>query len=292
MHYTGQVYRPPMEAYTPLLEVTVGCSHNSCSFCTMYRKTKFAIAPNEQIIEDLEELAQCNPHCERVFILNGDPFVLPTEKLLHVARLIHSRLHDIKTITCYCSILDLKRKTQAELEELRAAGYNGLYIGLETGYDPALKQMNKGYTAQEEYEHLQRIVDAGFDYNALLMTGVAGKGNSEENVKATAALLNQIKPKIVAVLSTAVSPDSPLAAMRDAGEYIELTEREMAEEEIMLLEALEMDDDCFFFASHPFDLFPVSDYFAKKDQIIAYLREEMADTEPEFLDSVWQRGSI
>src|SRR5699024_259751 len=98
MHYTGQVYRPPLEAYTPLLEVTVGCSHNKCAFCTMYHLTDFSISPLENVIEDLKELQSLDKYLDRIYLLNGDPFVLSTEKLITIGELIHSYLPHMKTI--------------------------------------------------------------------------------------------------------------------------------------------------------------------------------------------------
>lgn len=292
MHYNGPTYRPPTEAYTPLLQITVGCSYNQCAFCTMYRSAKFRMSPESEIIEDLKEYYPYRDRINRLFLLNGDPFVLSAEKLLRVAELVHQYLPHVETMTCYCSIRDLRNKSFEDLVALRKAGYNQLYIGLETGYEPALKFITKGYTIPEAEHILREILDAGFDYHALLMNGIAGKGNTEASVEATARLLNKFKPKMVALLSTAVSPGTPLETMRDRGEYVELTEREHIEEEIMLLKALNMDDDCFFFASHVFDKIPVSEYFSKKELIIRHLETEMAKMPASELDSVWVRGSI
>lgn len=292
MHFDGPTYRPPTEAYTPLLQVTVGCSYNNCAFCTMYRGAQFHMSPESEIVEDLREYVPYRDQISRLFLLNGDPFVLSADKLLHIAKLVHLYLPKVATLTCYCSIRDLRTKTYDDLVELRKAGYNQLYIGLETGYEPALKFITKGYTIAEAERILSDILKAGFDYHALLMNGIAGKGNSEISVAATAKLLNKYKPKMVALLSTAVSPGTPLEGMRDRGEYVELTEREHIEEEILLLKSLDMDDDCFFFASHVFDKIPVSDYFAKKDMIIRHLETEMAKLPAAELDTVWRRGSI
>ena len=250
------------------------------------------MSPEWEIIEDLQQMAAYKDKITRIFLLNGDPFVLSADKLLRIAELIHDFLPKVDTITCYCSFADLRNKSFEDLVALRKAGYNQLYIGIETGYEPALKFINKGYTVDEAEFQLDRLQKAGMSYNALLMSGIAGKGNSKENVEATARLVNKFKPMIVGLLSTAVSPGTPLEEMRDRGEYVELTERELIDEEIMLLEALDMDDSCFFFGSHPFNLVPVSAPFSKKAEIIEALREGMKEYEEEFLDSVWQRGSI
>lgn len=292
MHFDGPIYRPPPEWNTPLLQVTVGCSYNRCAFCTMYRNTCFHISPESEIIDDLLELSPHRDNIHRIFLLNGDPFVLSTDKLLRISQLVHQYLPKVDTLTCYCSIGDLRNKTFDDLVALRKAGYNQLYIGLETGYEPALKFITKGYTIAEAERILENLLRAGFDYNALLMNGIAGKGRSEVSVAATAKLLNAHKPKMVALLSTAVSSGTPLEEMRNRGEYTELTEREQIEEELMLLQALEMDDDCYFFGSHPFNLVPVNGYFSQKQELMEQIAAEMMEYEPDFLDSVWQRGSI
>ena len=292
MHYSGTTYRPPMEADTVLLQVTKGCSYNKCAFCTMYRKVPFSMAPEEEIIEDLQEVARTKPDVDRIFLLNGDPFVLAADKLLHIADLVRQYLPKVETLTCYCSIGDLKGKTFEELVALRKAGYNQMYIGLETGYEPAMQFITKGYSLADAEHELDRILKAGFDYRALLMLGIAGKGNSEANAASTAKLLNKFKPDMVSVTSTSVTPGTPLEALRDSGVYVQLTERELVEEELMLLRALEMRDDCFFHGSHPFNIVPIREYFAKKEDIILDIEMELMEYEPQFLDSIWDRGRI
>ncbi len=292
MHYTGQTYRPPTEADTAMLEVTVGCSHNKCAFCDMYQKTPFCVAPLWQVEQDLQELAQSGLTIERLYLMGGDPFILSADKLLALARLIRQYLPHVKTLTGYCSIRDLMGKTDAELRALREAGFNDLYIGLETGYAPAVEMINKGHTLQEAEETLGRILAAGFDYAALLMGGIAGKGNSRANVEATAALLNAHKPIQVSWISTSVNPGTELERLRNSGEYVCLTEREMLEEEIMLLEALDMRDDCWFFGTHPLNAVAVDGYFKDKDRILAEIRAEMAEIGDDILDITLKRGSM
>ena len=293
MHYTGQVYRPPMESDTPLLEITTGCSHNRCAFCTMYNRTPFSASKLDDIKADLAELRNTlGSDVRRIYLLNGDPFALSANRLLKISDLVHAQFPNIETLTCYASINDLNNKSDYDLKELRAAGYNDLYMGLESGWGKAVKLMRKGFTIEEAWRHLDRLEKAGFRYAALLMIGAGGKGTSEINVAETAKLLNKYKPFTIAAVPTAVTPDSELAAMRDRGEYVELNEREMLEEEIMLLRALEVDDDCFFFGSHPYNTIPVSANFSERDKMIAYLENNMRKLPPSFLESTRERGQL
>ena len=169
-----------------------------------------------------------------------------------------------------------------------------MYIGLKTAYDPALDQMRKGYTQKDEYEQLERIQNAGMDYNALLMLGVAGRGNYKDNAEATVDLLNTFKPKIVGPLTTSIQKPAPLYDMKLNGEFVEATEREMILEELILLENLEMDDDCFFFGSHPYNLIRFSNTFKNRDKMVEDLMNQVAkidEMRPGILDAVLPRGS-
>ena len=293
MHYTGQVYRPPMESNTPLLEVTTGCSHNRCAFCTMYDKTPFSASKLDDIKADLAEMrATLGGDVKRIYLLNGDPFALSANRLLKISDLAHAQFPKLETLTCYASINDLNNKSEFDLKELRQAGYNDLYMGLESGWGKAVEFMRKGFTIEDAWRHLERLEKAGFRYAALLMIGAGGKGNSEINVAETARLLNRFKPFTIAAVPTAVTPGSELARMRDAGEYVELTEREMLEEELMLLKALDVDGSCFFFASHPYNAIPVSANFSERDKMVAYLEKEMRKFPRDFLDSTMERGQL
>lgn len=259
----------------------------------MYDRTPFGASKLEDIEADLVEMRDTlGGDVRRIFLLNGDPFALSANRLLTISDLVRRHFPAIETLTCYASINDLDNKSDDDLKELREAGYNDLYMGLESGWGPAVALMRKGFTIDEACHHLGRITNAGFRYAALLMLGVGGKGNSRINVAETAKLLNRYKPFTIAAVATAVSPGSRLAAMRDAGEYVELTEGEMLDEELMLLEALEMDDDCLFFGSHPYNTIPVSGLFSDRDRMVAYIEARKKQLPPGFLNSTMPRGQF
>lgn len=291
MHFTGQVYRHPMEANTQLLEVTAGCSHNKCTFCTMYRKTKFAVSPMAHVEEDLQELKRQGQPIKRLFLVNGEPFVLSTEKLVAIGEMINSYFPEIETITCYTSIKNLKNKSLEDLKRLRGLNYNQLHVGLESAYDPALEQMNKGFTQKEAYENIKKLAEAGIEWDAFVMVGIAGKGNSEINITQTAKLINTFPPYIVSVMPTSVTSGSELEVLRDQGAYVESTELEMLEEEKRLLELLQL-EDCYFFGSHNYNTVPVSGHFKYKQEIIQHIDNKIKELDDDLLNSVIQRPSI
>lgn len=291
MHYTGQVYRHPIEAHTPLLEVTAGCSHNKCSFCTMYRETPFGLSPLEHVREDLEELKSWNHPIKRIFLVNGEPFILPTNKLVAIAELIREYFPDIETITCYASIKSLKHKSVDDLKKLKALGYDELHIGLESAYDPAIEQMQKGFTSKEAYEYIGKLVEAGMKWDAIIMTGVAGKGNGEIHIEETTKLLNTYPPYLVSLMTTSVSTGTPLEKMRDDGEFVECTELEKIKEEIRLLELIDF-KDAYFFGAHNYNLIPVNGSLSQKDEIIKVLKENISNIPEDILNGVKVRANI
>lgn len=285
MHYTGQVYRHPMEANTPLLEVTIGCTHNECSFCTMYRETKFHVSRLEHVEEDLQELRSYGVSIKRIYLLNADPFALSINKLIRIGEMIHEYLPEVETITMYASIQNIRNKSVEDLKKLRALGYNDLHIGVESAYDPALKQMNKGFTQAEAREQIAKLQEAGMRWDALLMLGVAGAGNGMVAMKETVDFLNETKPYMLSIMPTSVYPGSPLEEMVNNGEYVGPTEREILAEEKYMLQNVDI-DDCYFFGSHVNNIVPMSgDLKTKRNVLIGHLDKMVEEIDDATLDA-------
>ena len=291
MHFTGEVYRHPIEAETPLLQVTIGCSHNKCSFCTMYRNTPFGISPQDHIDEDLQELKATGRKITRIFLVNGEPFVLSTARLIEIGEKINKYFPEIEAITCYTSIQNLKKKSVEELKQLRALNFNQLHIGLESADDEALAIMNKGFTSEEAYENLEKLKQAGIEWDAIIMTGVAGKGRGVEHIEKTAKLINTYPPYLISLMTTSVSSGSELEQYRNEGRFVECTEREKIEEEKLLLELVNV-KDAYFFGSHYYNLIPVSGSLEHKDAIIEYIDRKMEQIDDSILDSIKPRANI
>ncbi len=285
MHYTGEVYRPPLEANTPLLEVTYGCSHNKCAFCIMYHQTPFGIAPLEEVEEDIVEISQYYPRpIERIYLLNGDPFVLSTGKLMEIANLIKKHIPEIKTITSYASFYNLKNKTKEQLKQLREAGYNELWFGVETGYNKVLARLNKNADLNDYYNGLDKMKYAGIEYHAIIMQGIAGRGNSIENAKATAKLLNYYPPKGVYPMSTDVQRGSELYEMRERGDFIETTNRENLTEQLELLKNLNLPDNVFYSSAHMVNLVNISGHLKNKEKLIEKIQKALDNMDDSILD--------
>ena len=149
MQYYGNVFRPPSEARSLIVQATVGCSHNDCTFCYMYKEDDFRIRSLEDIKKDLIEMSSYGDYFERIFLADGDALVLKTEDLLEILRTIKKYYPNVKRVSSYATAQDINRKSLEELKELRAEGLEMLYIGFETGDEELLKEINKGVTYEE-----------------------------------------------------------------------------------------------------------------------------------------------
>lgn len=259
MHYTGTIWRPPYEASSLLLEVTAGCTHHKCKFCTLYNDLpfKFKISPLEDVESDLQEaqlwstdpISMLTAHLQgiprperiqRAFLTGANPFVLKYDRLIAIADLIRQYIPSIKTIGCFARITDVALKSDEELASLHQAGYDGLTIGIETGDDEALRFMNKGYVAVDIVKQCQRLDKAGIHYNFFYLVSISGAGRGEIGAKATAAICNQLHPTLIGVNMLTIYPDSELYQEIQRGNWQEESEIEKYKEIRTLLENLEI----------------------------------------------------
>lgn len=247
MHYTGTIWRPPYEAASLLLEVTAGCTHHKCKFCTLYDDLpfKFRMSPMEDIESDLKEAAQViklpkGYSYERTFLTGANPFVLKYERLMEIADLIHKYMPSSKTIGGFARITDVKLKTDEELKALHAAGYDGLTIGIETADNDALHFMNKGYLAADIVTQCKRLDQAEIHYSFFYLTSISGTGRGEAGAKATADVCNQLHPTEVGANMLTIYPESELYQEIQKGNWHEEGELEKYREVRTLIEHLKI----------------------------------------------------
>lgn len=259
MHYTGTIWRPPYEASSLLLEVTAGCTHHKCKFCTLYNDLpfKFRMSPLEDVESDLQEaqLWSTDPiamltarlqgiprpqRIQRAFLTGANPFVLKYERLMAIADLIRQYVPSIKTIGCFARITDVTLKSDEELASLHRAGYDGLTIGIETGDDEALQFMNKGYAVADIVKQCQRLDRAGIHYSFFYLVSISGAGRGEIGAKATADVCNQLHPTLIGVNMLTIYPESELYQEIQRGNWKEESEIEKYKEIRTLLENLKI----------------------------------------------------
>lgn len=228
MHYTGTIWRPPYEAYSLLIQVTAGCTHNSCKFCTLYEDLpfKFRLSPFNEVKEDLEEARKFYKDVPRVFFTGANPFVLSTDKLKTLAKMVREQYPSCETIGCFARVTDITPKSIDELKELRKLGYDSITIGVETGDDNALSFMNKGYQAKDIIEQCRKLEEANIRYNFFYLTGISGSGRGEYGAKETAKVFNQLHPQIIDASMLTIYDNSELCKEIQAGNWKEETEIE------------------------------------------------------------------
>ena len=199
MHFTGTVWRPPYEAWSALLQVTAGCTHHNCKFCTLYEDIpfKFRMSPISEIEADIIEIYRNMPKVTRLFLVGANPFVLSTEKLKAIANIAKQYLHKLDSIGCFARITDITPKSVDELRALRVLGYNRITIGVETGDDEALSFMNKGYESKDIIEQCAKLDEANIEYDIFYLAGIYGKGKSVKGIRNTIDIFNKLQPKII-----------------------------------------------------------------------------------------------
>lgn len=243
MHYTGTIWRPPYEAYSLLIQVTAGCTHHSCKFCTLYEDLpfKFRLSPLNEVREDLEEASNFYKDVPRVFFTGANPFVLSTDKLKTLAKMVRKNYPSCETIGCFARVTDITPKSVDELKELRELGYDGITIGVETGDDNALSFMNKGYQSKDIIEQSRKLEKANIRYNFFYLTGISGSGCGESGARKTAKIFNKLNPQIIDASMLTIYRNSELYKEIQAGNWKEETEIEKLIELKTLIEELTVD---------------------------------------------------
>lgn len=242
MNFTGTIWRPPYEAWSALLQVTAGCTHHGCKFCTLYNDLpfKFRMSPMSEIEKDLMEISEKMPEVSRLFLTGANPFVLDTIRLKEIARNAKQCLQKLTSIGCFARITDIMPKSISDLKALRVSGYNRITIGAETGDDKSLSFMNKGYSSYDIIEQCRKLDEAGIEYDIFYLTGIYGKGRSEEGTENTLKVFNKINPKLIGASMLTVYHDSELFNEIKNGRWEEETETEKYNEMKQLITGLEI----------------------------------------------------
>ena len=238
LHFTGQIWRPPYEANSQLLQVTAGCSWHQCKFCSLYHGTPFRMSPLSEIEEDLQVIKEWQPRAHRVYLTGANPFVLSYDKLMHIAILLRQYLPDLVSFGMFARVTDIAPKSVEELKNLRHMKLDNINIGIETAHDPTLKRMNKGYLASDILAQLSKLDQADIRYNIVYLNGLGGKGLGIESAIATANVINRLHPFIINIVSLTIFPESQLYKEIQDGAYIEEPEIERLIEERTLIDSL------------------------------------------------------
>ena len=248
MDYEGFIIRPPSEAYSLLLQVTTGCSHNKCTFCGTYRQKKFKIKPLEQIKKDLAE-ARHYEDVQKVFLCDGDALIIPQPRLEEILELINQNLPDIERIGTYANAKSILRKSIEELKKLKALGLKMIYLGVETGNRELLKEIQKGVTYEQMVEAGRRVKEAGMTLSVTVLLGLGGIEKSIPHALDTAKILTDIDPDYVGALTVMFVPETELYEDYLAGRFV-LPDTFGFIRELYLMIAKSYFTDCYFTSNH------------------------------------------
>lgn len=252
----GQVIRPPAEAESILLQVSLGCSHNKCDFCPAYKGKRFAIKSTERIAAALDHAATHLSEVRRLFLCDGDALILPQERLEALLEDIRQRLPQVTRISAYANAKALSRKTGAELGRLRVLGLSTLYLGLESGDDAVLADMHKWGDAEEHLRQAAKAKAAGMKLSVTVLLGLGGRGRARQHAEATGRALTRMDPEQAAALALMIVPGTPLYDRLQRGGFNPQDDQGLLQELSWLLEATDLSGGLFFsnHASNPLRL--------------------------------------
>lgn len=256
MHYEGMIIRPPSEADSILLQVTVGCSHNKCTFCGTYKGERFKIKPDETIMEDIDYAANHFKRQKRVFICDGDALIVPQKRLLKYLQEIEKKLPWVERVGVYANTKGISMKSAEELDQLREHGLGIAYMGLESGDDETLKAVNKGATSEKMINMGRKVKDAGIKLSVTVLLGLAGRERSRIHAEETGRVLTEMDPDFVGALSLMLIPGTPLHEDYEAGRFPILGANEMLEELRTMLANTDLSDGLFH-ANHASNYLPI-----------------------------------
>ncbi|MEE9911692.1 MAG: radical SAM protein [Deltaproteobacteria bacterium] len=291
MRYEGNIFRPFSEANSYLLQCTVGCSHNQCTFCGMYKDKKYRVRGTAEIMEDIRMAKDYYGDVEKVFLCDGDAIALDTDTLLAIISKLYATFPSLRHVGSYVGPQSTLSKSPEELRALRLAGLTKAYIGVETGDDELLAKIKKGVGYDEMLLAGRRLVEADINLSAMVLLGLAGPGEaSVRHAQATAQIINEMKPQYLAALTVTPVPGTVLYRQMQKGEFQLLDPFETLAEMKQIFESITM-DPLKFVGTHASNYLPVTGTLQKdKLKMIALVDQVLASRDARLLRSDRQRG--
>ncbi len=288
MRYRGVVIRPPSEAGSYILQVSYGCSHNSCTFCPTYKGVRFAPRDLGEVLEDIETAARLLPTTERVFLADGNALCLPTQQLTTVLGALRKALPRLRRVGIYANGVDINRKSVEELRELAELGLGIIYLGLESGDDEVLRRVGKRDTSQEMVDAIVKARECGIETSVIVLLGLGGRDGSHEHAVKSAEAVSKMNPEYLSALTLMVVPGTPLHDEQEEGRFVMPTQQGLLEELRLFLECCEL-SDCIFRTNHASNYLPLKGVLSRdKDDLLHVI--DNAVQRPQLLRPEYMRG--
>lgn len=283
MKYEGAIYRPPSEAYSLILQVTVGCSHNKCTFCGSFKDKKFRVKSFEEIREDVEEAKQYARYVKKVFLADGDALIIPQKRLLPIVELVKESFPKLERIGVYGNVKSILKKPVEDLKRLRELGVGILYLGVESGDQVTLDRICKGTTLEKTEQAAARVKEAGITLSVTVLLGVGGIERSSIHAEETGRFLSRIDPDFIGALSIIVVPGTRLADEVEKGVFKVPDPYILLEELAIMIQNTNVTHS-FFAANHASNYLPIKVWLPEeKDRAVQAIREVLSRRDPALL---------
>lgn len=246
----SNLYRPPSEAFSLILQITIGCSHNKCSFCSMYKGVQFHIKPFEQIKAEIDYFRSRAKYVNRIFLADGDALIVPTEKLIEILKYIKNIFPECERISTYASPKSLELKSEDELKKIKDNGISLLYIGAESGNDEVLKNINKGVTSKELGDLILKAKKVGFKTSVTFIVGILGEKDFREHAIATGNFISRCEPDYVGILSLMLEENTTIYQEWLKGNFKEADGIDILKEIKLIIENINVTSNIVFRSNH------------------------------------------
>jgi radical SAM superfamily enzyme YgiQ (UPF0313 family) len=290
MKYEGMIFRPPSEAESLILQVTVGCSYNRCTFCGAYQGKTFRVKSFEEVKEDIDEVVSYRLPIQRVFLADGDALIVPQRELLRILDYLRTKLTGLERIGIYANAKDILKRDVEELEALKRSGLGIIYLGLESGNQEVLKWIKKNATVDQLIHAGRRVKEAGILLSVTVILGLGGVELSQAHAEETGKVLSEMDPDFVGALSLMVVPGTPIEREIETGRLILPTPFGLIEELETMIQHCHF-TRCFFASNHASNYLPVRIRMPEeKEEALRRIREVVRRRDPALLRPEYLRA--
>ncbi|MDI7260477.1 MAG: radical SAM protein [Thermodesulfobacteriota bacterium] len=290
MKYEGMIFRPPSEAESLILQVTVGCSYNRCTFCGAYRGKTFRVKSFEEIKEDIDEVSSYSPRVERVFLADGDALIIPQKELIRILSYLKAKLRGLERVGIYANAKDILRKDVEELKALKELGLGIIYLGLESGDPEILKRIKKNATVGQMIEAAQKVKESGIHLSVTVILGIGGVEGSQIHAEETGKVLSEMDPDYVGALSLMIVPGTAIEKEIETGKLVLPTPFGLIQELEAMIRNCHM-THCFFASNHASNYLPLRIYLPEeKEEAIRRIEEVLRRKDPALLRPEYLRA--